>query len=255
MAPARSTPPSFRRGPDFTVLTGTLDFTAGDNDFTGRIGGTPTATAAFSAGSDTFDAGAQLYVANLDLDGADVTLSANTSYRGDLTISAGELDLGSYLLSLRGPADFDGGTIADENGKLYAGGTVTLAADTTLSDTAFYVTAAMNASADLDLNGSSLLVNSGTYDFLTDASIDTTGSSMVRNNPAGVIEKTAGSGTSTIEGPLTNDGTIRVSSGTLDLAGDRSRARARSTFRAARWRPAPRCRASRASTSSTAPAR
>ena len=81
----------------------------------------------------------------------------------------------------------------------------------------------MNASADLDLNGSSLLVNSGTYDFLTDASIDTTGSSMVRNNPAGIIEKTAGSGTSTIEGPLTNDGTIRVSSGTLDLAGVVSR--------------------------------
>ena len=62
---------------DFTVLTGTLDFTASGNDFTGRIGGTPTATAAFSAGSDTFDADAQLYVANLDLDGADVTLGAN----------------------------------------------------------------------------------------------------------------------------------------------------------------------------------
>ena len=46
---------------------------------------------------------------------------------------------------------------------------------------------------------------------------------MVRNNPAGVIEKTAGSGTSTIEGPLTNDGTIQVSSGTLDLAGVISR--------------------------------
>ena len=79
---------------------------------------------------------------------------------------------------------------------------------------------------------------------------------MVRNNPAGIIEKTAGSGTSTIEGPLTNDGTIQVSSGTLDLAGVISRQGALDIFsgrHAGGRRPgvAP----AEASTSSTAPAR
>ncbi|MGA2500548.1 MAG: choice-of-anchor Q domain-containing protein, partial [Tepidisphaeraceae bacterium] len=56
----------------------------------------------------------------------------------------------------------------------------------------------------------------GVYDFQTDNVITTNGGSNVFNN-AGILKKSAGTGTSTLNAPLSNTGTVQTTTGTLTL--------------------------------------
>jgi hypothetical protein len=71
-----------------------------------------------------------------------------------------------------------------------------------------------------DSNGDSVILdNLGTYDITDDSGMSDGSSTTSSIQNAGLFEKTGGTGTSVITSNVTNDGTILVSSGKLELEG------------------------------------
>jgi len=116
-----------------------------------------------------------------------LTLSTASSTSGALTVDGGATLTSDGVLTLSGDTADNSGTLAVVGGLSFAGATLTNEA-------------------------------SGTIDLQADVGIAAaSGTNIVHN--AGLLEKSAGSGTSTVAVDLDNTGTVRTISGTLSISG------------------------------------
>ena len=185
-------------------------------------------TLAFTGGSATLNSGASLSVAGWSVSGSGttVTLDENLSYAGSFSEGAGVTFVlsGGHLL-LNGADTFAGGTV-DGSNVLDTKGTTTLSG-LTIGGTVEWenegtVTQSGGSATIGDASGDTALLDNtsrGTYDITDDSEIGLGSSTASFIQNAGLLEKTGGTGTSTIAPALTNTGTIAVTAGTLDLEG------------------------------------
>ncbi len=185
-------------------------------------------TLALWGGSATIDTGATISVSNWSISGAgtDVTLDESLGYAGSFSEGAGDTFVlsGGHLL-LTGAATFAGGTV-DGSKLLETEGTTTVSGLTIGGTVQWENTAAVTQSGGTvtigDASGDKAFLNNtstGTYDIADDSGIDRGSSTASDILNAGLIEKTGGTGVSTIVPNVTNNGTIEVTSGTLDFKG------------------------------------
>jgi hypothetical protein len=209
-----------------TIDSGALLDFAGGATIAGTVSGA--GTLEFGGGSTTLDSGAELSVADWTLGGSGttVTLDENLAYGGAFTGNAGAtLDLSGGNLTLTGTDVFSGAATSGSQ-VLYAEGTtivlgLTVGGTTTFDDTSEVIerggsTTVGDAAGDV----ATLTIAAGaTWDILDNSGIKRGSSTASSIGNSGLIEKTGGKGTSTITPKVANDGTILVSSGTLDFKG------------------------------------
>jgi hypothetical protein len=187
-----------------------------------------------NSGETTFAGGTVLKTAQLDLlNSATVTLGANLTYAGTLNDSASfgttTINLANHTLSLTGAASFigfEGNAVVTGTGTLFTRGAtqisgLILGGDSTLSNSQT-ITETGNLQIGDGSGKAATLSNAvnGVYDLVNDSGIGI-GSSMASSFVnAGLFEKTAGTGISVVGSDFVNNGTITVSSGTVEfLAG------------------------------------
>jgi hypothetical protein len=131
---------------------------------------------------------------------------------------------GGHLL-LTGAASFAGGTV-DGSNILETEGTTTVSGLTIGGTVKWENTGAVTQSAGTvtlgDTDGNKAILDNmstGTYAITGDSGINRGSSTASNILNAGLIEKTGGTGASTIVPNVTNNGTIEVTSGTLELKG------------------------------------
>jgi hypothetical protein len=185
-------------------------------------------TLAFAGGSATLNNGASLSVADWAISGSGttVTLDENLAYAGSFSEGAGDTFVlsGGYLL-LDGADTFTGGTV-DGSNVLNTKGTTTVSG-LTIGGTVEWenegtVTQSGGSATIGDASGDTAFLDNtsrGTYDITDDSEIALGSSTASFIQNAGLLEKTGGTGTSTIAPTLTNTGTTAVTAGTLDLQG------------------------------------
>jgi YD repeat-containing protein len=171
----------------------------------------------------------------------DLTGGGSTNYGGTLTgsgagtvgFSGGQLDATTGGLTLNFPGSifqWTGGGFNTALGNLTNLGTITLAGS---SDKVVYNDGSLDNKGTIIQTGSgnlglhsdnvsptTLINEAGAYYLIeSDSGIDNPSGGQVAVQNAGTIEKTAGTGTSTLDinGPLSNTGTIEADSGTLSL--------------------------------------
>lgn len=206
----------------------------GDNDLvtnSGTISGNDFAIN--GGGQATLATGSHVTTASFDLYGnALLNLSAAQTYAGafnDYSNGTTTIDLNGNNLNLTGSANFIGANGSDYigggSGTLTASGNVTFGAVVVGASTNFTNAGTLLASNYLQIgDGSSnaaTFVNAakGIYDIVNDNGSVGHGSSLLSNfTNAGLFEKTGGGGTTLINAAFTNDGTITVTSGTLEFA-------------------------------------
>jgi fibronectin-binding autotransporter adhesin len=209
-----------------TITTGDLLTLGAGASLSGTTSGA--GALALAGGNATIASGAQISVSSWSISGAgtDVTLGENLTYTGSFSEAAGDVFAlsGGYLL-LSGAASFVGGTVNGSNmletegattvSSVTIGGTVEWENKNTVnqSDGTVTIGDASGDKATLDNRAKA------TYDILDDSGIDRGSSSASTITNSGKLEKTGGTGTSAIAPAVTNAGTIKVSSGTLDLMG------------------------------------
>ena len=183
-------------------------------------------TLALWGGSATIDKGATISVSNWSISGAgtDVTLDENLGYAGSFSEGAGDTFVlsGGHLL-LTGAATFAGGTV-DGSNFLYTEGTTTVSGLTIGGTVEWENTEAVTQSGGTvtigDASGDKAILyntSTGTYDIARrqrDRAQALDGVEYLERRP---FEKTGGTGVSTIVPNVTNNGTIEVTSGTLDF--------------------------------------
>ena len=211
----------------------TLSISSGDTlslTETASLSGTTSGagTLALEGGSATIDTGATMSVSNWSISGAgtDVTLDENLNYAGSFSEGAGDTFVlsGGHLL-LSGAATFAGGTV-DGSNFLYTEGTTTVSGLTIGGTVEWENTNAVNQSGgkvtigdNLRRRGDPLQHCEGDlrHSRRQRDRLGASTASYIKN--AGLLEKTGGTGVSTIAPNVTNTGTIDVSSGTLDFEG------------------------------------
>jgi hypothetical protein len=189
-----------------------------------------------TGGQATLAAGSSLTVQEIDLyNTASLSVTSALTYAGtfvDSSNGSNRLALSGGGLTLTGVTDFNSSFGADfvqgtgtlklahaatlDFGTVVIGGTVKLElASTFTADGTIQV-------GDSSSNAASAVIDKGAvYDLTADVGIvrGSSAASGVIND--GLLEKTAGTGTSVISAKLINDGTITVTSGTLEIvAGD-----------------------------------
>jgi hypothetical protein len=185
-------------------------------------------TLALAGGSATIDKGATISVSNWSISGAgtDVTLDKNLNYAGSFSEGAGDTFVlsGGHLL-LSGVATFAGGTV-DGSNILYTEGTTAVSGlaigGTVEWENTKSVTQSGRSATIGDASGDeAILFNTlkATYDIADDSGIHRGSATASYIKNAGLVEKTGGTGVSTIVPNVTNNGTIEVASGTLDFTG------------------------------------
>jgi hypothetical protein len=197
----------------------------GTSTLAGAIFGSGGSTLALTGGAVTINAGFALTTSAWTIaSGVTVTQNAGLSFAGAFTDGAASLDLGGKSLTLTGSASFTGSTI-DGAGTFITKGATSVAGLTLGGGANWFSNGTTTESAqvtigDVSGNKASITNNaSGVWDIVADAGIaPIAGGSGVFNN-VGLLEKTAGSGPSTIGIAVTNSKTITAASGTLDLAG------------------------------------
>ena len=204
---------------DTLSLTGTASL-SGTTSGAGKL--------ALAGGSATIDSGATISVSNWSISGAgtDVTLDRNLIYAGSFSEGADDtFVLSGGDLALSGAATFTGGTV-DGSNFLYTEGTTTVSGLTIGGTVEWENTAGVTQSdGTVTIGGSSgdeaILFNTlkAIYDIDDDSGIDQGSSTASYIENKGRIEKTDGTGVSTIVPGVTNDGKIEVTSGTLDFGG------------------------------------
>ena len=215
-------------GATLTVSTGNTLTLMGTTSLTGTTSGLGTLDLS-GGGSTSIDSGAKISVSAWSLLGSETsaTLDENLAYAGTFGEAAGDtLDLSDGYLLLTGSDTFSGGTV-DGSNRLYAEGTTQITDGLTIGGTAWLentktltqsggpVTVGDNA------GNTALLYNTstGTYAIADDSGISRGSSTASYIVNAGLFEKTGGAGTSAIAPALTNNGTVLVSSGVLDVEG------------------------------------
>ena len=185
-------------------------------------------TLALAGGATTIVSGASIKVSALGVSGSgtSLTLDKSLTYSGTFGAGAGTtLNLSSGSLTLTGTDSIVGATISGSK-TLNADGTTTVASLTIGGKTTFSDAGALSESGGSAVLGDAAgdlaklrIASTGSWDILDNSGITygASASSSIANS--GLLEKTAGTGTSAITPNITNSGTVLVSSGTLDLQG------------------------------------
>ena len=185
-------------------------------------------TLALAGGATTIVSGASIKVSALGVSGSGtgLTLDKSLTYSGTFGAGAGTtLNLSSGSLTLTGTDSIVGATISGSK-TLNADGTTTVASLTIGGKTTFSDAGALSESGGSAVLGDAAgdlaklrIASTGSWDILDNSGITygASASSSIANS--GLLEKTAGTGTSAITPNITNSGTVLVSSGTLDLQG------------------------------------
>ena len=185
-------------------------------------------------GSATIDKGATISIPDwLISSGTDVTLNALLNSPGSFSEVDDTFFLSGGNLVLSGAATFAGGTV-DGSKILYTTKSTTVSAGLTIGGTVEWInTGALTQSGGTvtigDASGGKAILNnekSGIYNITDDSGIglgSSTTSAIKNIKNEGLFEKTGvttgGTGTSVIVPNINNNGTIEVTSGTLDLQG------------------------------------
>jgi hypothetical protein len=218
---------------------GTIDVTTGALQDNGALVNTGTIAGArlIINGQATFNTGSKLTVGEIDLDNtAGLTLGASLAYAGvfnDITDGSTTLNLGASTLTLSGEDTFQGNY---GNAIVTGTGTLALTGDVQVESGGFIVggkatlndTGTVTASGGLQVGDSSakaataVIGKGGVWDLTSDSAgvgRGASAASQLINN--GLFEKTAGTGTSIVSADFVNNGTITVTSGTIEfLVGD-----------------------------------
>jgi hypothetical protein len=208
------------------VQTGILDFTGVTNIFAGKISG----AGQFEIGgvSNLIGAGAAITTAIFTIGGALVTLGENVAYAGTFNIdSAALVNLNGFSLHLSGSDAFSNSTIDGT-------GTVVTAAGSTVSVGGFTLGGAVNwqnfgtvgESLPMQIGDGSFDLASlrnekgGVFDLLADfgIAVGAQPTSSFFNSAGAILEKTGGAGDSRIAVDVTNNGTIKAATGTIEFA-------------------------------------
>jgi hypothetical protein len=142
---------------------------------------------------------------------------------GGSQLSGGNLNPGTGSITSGGVLAWSGGTLSPGAGGFTNSGTINLVNSAVVGlDTGTLTNQGVinqSGSANLQIQNGATLVNtaSGTYDFTTNTGIQQSGGTDTFSN-AGLLEKTAGAGTSTISTTFVNSNKITVQKGTLALA-------------------------------------
>jgi uncharacterized lipoprotein NlpE involved in copper resistance len=187
-----------------------------------------------SGGQTTFNAGSVLSVAQIDLyNTALLTLGTSLTYAGDFVDASdgnNEINLGAGTLTLSGQSEFDSSFGSDvvtgtgaldlthasllEGASVLIGGSATLNVESTLTVTGGLQVGDSSANA-----AKAAITAKGVYHITADASANigrgSSAASTLTN--AGLFEKTAGTGTTIVSVDFVNNGTITVTSGTLEF--------------------------------------
>jgi hypothetical protein len=174
----------------------------------------------------TANVDAPFTVAGLTIDrtwGGKINVNQNLTVNGNFSLASGTVD-GNGVLSMTGSgSSWSGGTLKPGSGGFTNSGTLTLSTHGTdyldagtLTNTG---TINQSGSGKLLIQAQATLNNAGTYDFTTDSIIQQAGTTPDTFINSGTLEKTGGTGTSTIGSTLNNTGTVKVLSGTLDVSG------------------------------------
>ena len=219
---------------------GTIDW-SGSGQVTGLIknaGTVDIASGTMTLAGGALGAGGNFEVAQgavLDLDGGAFTGTLTSSGSGTVALDVGTITIGIGGATFDFPGDMfqwtggfisgsDGGTLTNEGVINLAGSSgKTLSNDATLDN---FGTIYQSGSGNLSLHGddqapSVLKIEAGaSYLIESDSGVDNYYGGETEIDNAGTIEKTAGTGTSTIlvNGTLNNIGTIESDSGTLSLS-------------------------------------
>jgi hypothetical protein len=178
---------------------------------------------------DSINSGATISVANLSISGsgASVTLGEALTYAGAFSEAASDtLALTGGALTLTGANDALSGGTVDGSKFLYTEGTTAVSGLTIGGTVEWENTGTVNESGGSatigDLSGDRAILDNtstGTYDITDDSGIDRGSSTASHIENAGLIEKTGGTGVSTIVPNVTNNRMIEVVSGTLAFNG------------------------------------
>ena len=177
---------------------------------------------------------ANLSIANLTMTGGTLAVGAGATFLSiaNLTMTGGTLAVGAgATFDFSGVFQWAGGAINGEGGTLINKGTINLSGsndkifynDGTLDD---YGTIVQTGTGNFGLHSDNQaptvlnIESGGSYLIESDSGVDNPSGGETEIENAGTIEKTAGTGTSTIlvNGTLSNTGTIEADSGTLSLS-------------------------------------
>jgi hypothetical protein len=184
-----------------------------------------TGTLQLAGGSTTLATGAVLTVARFAQSGGSLRLAKNLTYNGSFVQTAGPIYVAGQTLVLNGPAALSNGAAVNGTGFLASDGSVDLGSYTVNGGATWQVYGSVNVSNYLTLgnggggSGRLAIERGGVFDITVagGAVIAPGGSGTIVNDA--LLEKTGGTGVSLIAPALTNAGTVKVTSGTLDLAG------------------------------------
>ena len=221
----------------------TIAFSASSTTLTGSSSIFSDGTIHFASGITSMSGYYSVNGTTLIDGGAVLAFSGSNGTTESFVLDDGTLDLGSDF-HLLDTGTWSGGTINGTGGGTFyvdSGATLTIDAATatavinggTLSNqgTTDY-TADASGSNDLELGNGAIIQNDGTFDIRTDAPIvvgsilveaRTPSSQLVAGTPAfensstGTLKKSAGTGSTTFEPILNNDGTVLAQSGTISF--------------------------------------
>jgi uncharacterized repeat protein (TIGR01451 family) len=203
---------TFQSGSQYEFTSGTVDIQSGGTmDFTSGSNGATTGGVMGGSGG-------------LSITGGTLNIGSVVS-PATFTLTAGILD-GPGFLSIGQTFYWDGGTMQGSGGAELAGGgsgTLSGASGTMLLDTrtfnnygVIYYPATTNL---LHLNNGAAFNTYGTFNFEDDGDIIADGPSSVGVFPNGLMQKHAGTGVSVIQPGMTNNATVFVTHGTIELLG------------------------------------
>jgi hypothetical protein len=176
------------------------------------------------AGNETLDAGAAFSVSTLTQSFGTATLATNITYLGNFFDTGGTISVAGETLAFAGPVTFNGGTFIGNAGRFATSGVTTLQSLTVAGGATWLNNAFVVETGNIVLGsvGNQLgrIGNDvgATFDINADVGIQRgAGGTAVFGNSA-LLEKTGGTGISTIQAAVTNAGTLYAGSGTLDFA-------------------------------------
>ena len=233
-------------------VNGSIELSGAQNDFIGTVSVTQAADVTL-ADSNTLELGA------VDATGAlDLTAATGVTFTGDLDVDGGgTLTLGGNPLTIdsTGRLTVTGGTSTVSGtlslpGVVLTGGTLDVTGALAVSEALAWTGGTLSGGASI-LAGASLAVGGGADktlagSLINDGTVSVTGAAgltldagavLINNNVvllqsdaglggtgtltnAGVLRKSAGTGTSLVGAVLSNTGTVDVDSGTLEVAGN-----------------------------------
>ncbi len=203
------------------VQSGTLSLTGGTNSLAGTVSGAGE-LALVGPDQTTLQPGLDLAVATLGVfGGMDLALTANEADAGAMAFdSSVTLDLAGHTLTV--------GTVAGLGGLLRGPGTLALTGTGDAAGLTLAAGAVFSLAGSLAQDGGvtlgtgtdvaiATIAAGATWDLIGDAPLAAAGSTMLTN--AGLFEKTAALGVSTISVPVDNLATILAAAGSLDITG------------------------------------